>query len=185
MTTGSAEPSRLESYPDKLVDADDQLTTLAADLDETLADFKDGASGYLSGDFDTEWAGALVRGLRDESQHLSGWVANVGAEFRRKGGDANGDGIFSADDNRLSHGIGEPTIAGAQAAADGATAASDLQAQLVEMGIDPAHFDASGRRAPTRDRAGRRRDDLHNWSWRNPGEHVRGRTGGQSRRPAG
>ncbi|MGH9117606.1 MAG: hypothetical protein ACRD0A_06925 [Acidimicrobiales bacterium] len=137
MTTSSAEPDRLEAYPGQLASAHDELTTLATDVDEASAGFAAGAGPY-GGGFDAAWAGDLVRGLRDESQHLSGWVAGVGAAFR----EAARLGIAPEKlDNFISKRVGEPTIWEAQKAAEGQAAAEALQAELLALGINPDEFD--------------------------------------------
>ena len=43
MPTSSAEPARLEAYPGQLTSANDQLTTLASDLDSAMQAFARGA----------------------------------------------------------------------------------------------------------------------------------------------
>ena len=111
MTTSSAEPARLEAYPEALTGADEDLTALTRDLDEAMTAFADGAGAYLPGGFDPAWCGDLVRGLRDESQYLAGWVAHVGAAFRAADADADGDGLFTADDAFLAGWVGAPTLA--------------------------------------------------------------------------
>jgi len=139
VTTSSADPDRLEAYPGQLATPDDELTTLAADVDEASAAFAAGAGSY-GGGFDAAWAGDLVRGLRDESQHLSGWVASVGAAFR----EAGARGIPPEElDSFISSQVGEPTIWEAQKAAEGQQAAEELQAELIALGIDPEDFDPS------------------------------------------
>lgn len=140
MSTSSAEPARLEAYPGQLTEADEQLTTVASELDTAMSRFALGSHAYLPQGFDSAWAGNLVRGLRDESQHLARWVASVGAAFRAADTDPDGDGIFTADDTFLAQRVGEPTIAGAQAEASGRQAALDLQAALRANGIDPSQF---------------------------------------------
>jgi hypothetical protein len=137
VTTSSAEPDRLEAYPGQLASPDDELTTLAADVDEASAAFTAGAGPY-GGAFDAAWGGDLVRGLRDESEHLGGWVAGVGAAFR----EASTLGIPPEElDNFISKQVGEPTIWEAQQAAEGQAAAEALQTELIALGIDPSTFD--------------------------------------------
>ena len=82
-----------------------------------------------------------MRGLRDESAHLAGWVHQVGQAFVDAGVDADGDGIYGADDHVLAPRIGEPTIAEARAEADGQAAARNLRDALIAAGLDPDHFD--------------------------------------------
>ncbi|MGH9184966.1 MAG: hypothetical protein ACRD0U_03970 [Acidimicrobiales bacterium] len=138
MTTSSAEPDRLEAYPDTLTVADDELSTLAGDLDEAMAAFAGGAGHYLGQGFDQAWAGELVRGLRDESCHLGGWVAGVGRAFR----EASAQGIPPEQlDTFIAQQVGEPTIVEAQQAADGEQDAEELSDALAAVGIDPEHFD--------------------------------------------
>lgn len=111
MTTSSAEPDRLEAYPDALTPADEQLSTLAVDVDRAMSAFAAGAGAYLPATFDQAYPGSLVRGLHDESRYQAGWVADVGLAFREADGDADGDGIFRADDGFLALRVGAPTMA--------------------------------------------------------------------------
>ncbi|MGH9117613.1 MAG: hypothetical protein ACRD0A_06960 [Acidimicrobiales bacterium] len=137
MSTSAADPARLAAYPGQLVDVDDQLTTPANDVDDALEAFVTGAGGYAPG-FDANGAGDLVRGLRDESYHLGGWVASVGAAFA----EASALGITQAEiDNFISRQVGEPTIAEAQHEAAGAQAAAELREELSGLGLDPDSFD--------------------------------------------
>jgi hypothetical protein len=110
MTTSSAEPARLEGYPDALAAADEQLTALARDLDRALGAFAAGAGAYLPAGFDPASDGELVRGLRDESQYQASWVARIGAGFRAADADIGNDGIFSANDGFLDSLVGAPTL---------------------------------------------------------------------------
>jgi hypothetical protein len=111
VTTSSAEPARLEAYPNVLTAPDEQLSTLAVDVDRAMSAFVAGAGAYLPGTLDQAYAGTLVRGLHDESRYLAGWVADVGLAFREADGDPDGDGIFSADDGFLALRVGPPTMA--------------------------------------------------------------------------
>lgn len=140
MTTSSAEPARLEAYPSRVAEVDEQLTTVVNQLDSAMARFATGSHAYLPSGFDQNGAGDLVRGIRDESQHLARWVASVGAAFREAGSDRDGDGIFEAQDELIADRVGEATIAGAQAEARGRQAARDLQDLLEANGIDPSNF---------------------------------------------
>jgi hypothetical protein len=140
MPTSSAEPARLEAYPGQLTSANDQLTTLAADLDAAMQDFASGAGSYRPGGFDAAYCGNLVRGLRDESLHLEGWVLSVARAFRAADTDPDGDGIFSADDTIIDATVGQPTIAAQRAEVEGRQAAHDLNESLLALGIDPSNF---------------------------------------------
>jgi hypothetical protein len=111
MTTSSAEPARLEAYPDVLAAADEQLTALARDLDRDLGAFAAGAGAYLPAGFDPASDGNFVRDLRDESRYLADWVARIGAGFRAADTDPDGDGIFSANDGFLDGLVGPATVA--------------------------------------------------------------------------
>jgi hypothetical protein len=140
MPTSSAEPARLEAYPGQLSIADDQLTTLATDLDSAMQAFARGAGSYLPGGFDAAYCGNLIRGLRDESQYLERWVLSVARAFRAADSDPDGDGIFSADDAIIDATVGQATIAGQRAEVEGRQAAHDLTDALLAMGIDPRNF---------------------------------------------
>lgn len=111
MTTSSGEPARLTGYPNNLIEPDDQLTSLAGELDVALQAFSAGAGAYLPAGFDPAAAGGLVRGLRDESQHLANWVAGVGYAFMEADADVDGDGIYLADDAFLAGRVGAASIA--------------------------------------------------------------------------
>jgi hypothetical protein len=137
MPTSSAEPDRLEAYPGQLASANEQLTTLAAELDTAMRDFASGASAYLPAGFDATEAGNLVRGLRDESRYLEDWVVSVARAFRAADGDPDGNGIFSANDSFIDDRVGQATIAGQRAEIRGRRAAHDLSDALTAMGIDP------------------------------------------------
>jgi hypothetical protein len=140
MPTSSAEPARLEAYPGQLTIANDQLTTLASDLDSAMQSFARGAGAFLPGGFDAAYCGNLIRGLRDESLHLEGWVLSVARAFRAADTDPDGDGIFSAEDSIIDETVGQATIAGQRAEVDGREAAHDLTDRLLAMGIDPRNF---------------------------------------------
>jgi hypothetical protein len=142
MTTSSAEPARLLAYPGHLTGADDELTGLASELDGAMDAFVSGAGTHLEGAFDADWPGNWVRGLKDESAHLAAWVATVGTGFQQAGADPDGDGVFSAEDQALAPLVGEPTIAEAQKAAAGRTAAEQVRQSLIAAGLDPDHFSA-------------------------------------------
>jgi hypothetical protein len=138
MVTSSADPDRLAAYRGRFTDADQELTTLAADLDETMEAFAAGAGSYLPQGFDATSAGELTRGLRDESEHLGDWVASVGRAFR----EADLLGIPADQlDTFISKRVGEPTIAEAEQAAQGQQDAAALRGQLEALGIDPDGFD--------------------------------------------
>ena len=141
MTTSSAEPARLQRYPDDVAAADSKLSTLAGDLDAAMDGFTTGAGEFLPGGFDSDWAGGFVRNLHDESVYLGGWVKSVGDGFAAVGADANGDGIFDVEDRVLAPLVLEPTRAEAQEEADGRAAAARVRAALVAAGYDPDHFD--------------------------------------------
>src|SRR5262245_53515767 len=98
MTTSSAEPARLLAYPGFLTDADEELASLATEVDGACDGFVAGAGAHLPGGFDADWAGNWLRGLKNESAHLAGWVRSVGTGFQLAGTDPDGDGIFSAED---------------------------------------------------------------------------------------
>lgn len=113
MATSSAEPARLEAYPDALAGADEQLTTLASNLDGTMSEFVAGAGRFRPPGFDSAGPGDSIRDLRDESRYLADWVARIGAGFRAADTDADGDGIFEADDGFLSGLVGPASMAAA------------------------------------------------------------------------
>jgi hypothetical protein len=139
VTTSSADPDKLEAYSGQLVDADDELTTLAGDLDDAMSAYVAGAGSFASG-FDAGWAGGLVRAVRDESRHLSGWVADVGAAFREAGARGlSGDRL----DSFISSQVGEPTIYEQGKADEGEAAAEELHDELEALGLDPANFEPS------------------------------------------
>lgn len=140
MPTSSAEPARLEAYPGQLSIANDQLTTLATDLDSAMQAFASGAGSYLPPGFDAAYCGNLVRGLHDESRYLEDWVLSVARAFRAADTDPDGDGIFSADDTIIDATVGQPTIAAQRAEVEGREAAHDLNDRLLELGIDPRNF---------------------------------------------
>ncbi|HZM30365.1 MAG TPA: hypothetical protein VFB77_07740 [Acidimicrobiales bacterium] len=140
MTTSSAEPARLLAYPGFLTDADEELTSLATEVDGACERFGAGAGAYLPGGFDADWAGNWLRALEDESVHLAAWVRSVGTGFQLAGTDPDGDGIFSAEDRVLAPLVGEPTIAEAQKEAEGRAAAEQIRQTLVAAGLDPDHF---------------------------------------------
>jgi hypothetical protein len=141
MPTSSAEPARLLDYPSSLVQPDAELTSLATELDGAMDAFVSGGGAFVPGTFDADWPGTFVRGLRDESLHLGGYVRQVGQAFVDAGVDADGDGLYAADDLALVPRIGEPTIAEARAEADGQAAARHLRDALIAAGLDPDHFD--------------------------------------------
>ena len=141
MTTSSAEPARLLAYPGHLTAADEELATLATEVDGACDSFVSGAGSYLPGDFDPDWAGNWIRGVRDESVHLAGWVSSVGSGFQTAGTDPDGDGVFSAEDQALAPLVGEPTIAEAQKEAEGRAAAEQVRRSLIAAGLDPDHVD--------------------------------------------
>jgi hypothetical protein len=111
VTTSSAEPARLEAYPHALSGADEELEALARELDGAMSAFASGAGAYLPAGFDMSAPGVEVRGLRDESRYQADWVARIGAGFRAADTDADGDGIFTADDGFLAGLVGPPTMA--------------------------------------------------------------------------
>ncbi|HEY8525731.1 MAG TPA: alpha/beta hydrolase [Acidimicrobiales bacterium] len=108
--TSSAEPARLEAYPDAVAEADAELDRLARELDAAMAAFDRGAGELRPANFDPGYEGHLVRTLRDESQYLAAWVAQVGLGFRIAGGDGDGDGVFEADDARLDGLVGPASM---------------------------------------------------------------------------
>jgi hypothetical protein len=140
MTTSSAEPARLEAYPDQLSAADDQLGTIASDLDSAMGAFARGAGPYRPAGFDADYCGNLFRGFRDESRHLANWVLSIARAFRAADSDPDGDGIFSASDSFIDASVGQATIAGQRAEVEGREAAHELTTELLEMGIDPTNF---------------------------------------------
>lgn len=140
MSTSSAEPDRLEAYPGRLTAANEQLATLATRLDTAMREFASGAGAYLPDGFDAAEDGRLVRGLRDESRYLEGWVASVGRAFRAADTDQDGDGIFEASDGFIDDRVGQPTIAGQRAEIEGRRAAHDLTDALLARGIDPRNY---------------------------------------------
>jgi hypothetical protein len=141
VTTSSAEPARLQRYPDDLSAPDSKLSTLAGDLNTAMDDFMTGAGEFLPAGFDSDWAGSFVQGLHDESVHLGQWVKSVGDGFVAVGTDTDGDGILDVEDRALAPLVGEPTRAEAQEEADGRAAAARVRAALAAAGYDPDHFD--------------------------------------------
>ncbi len=138
--TSSAEPDRLEEFSLLFTPADEQLTSLAADLDASMETFSAGAGAFLPVGFATSWGGTLVRGLRDESRHLAGWVASVGLAFReadRLDVPADRLDVFIADR------VGEPTMWEAEQERRGIEDANALRRQLQALGINTGDFDPS------------------------------------------
>src|SRR5262245_16933161 len=141
MPTSSAEPARLLDYPNSLVPPDEELASLAIELDGAMDAFVSGGGAFVPGTSDADWPGTFVRGLHDESVHLGGYVRQVGQAFVDAGADPDGDGLYAADDSVLAPRIGEPTIAETRAEADGQAAARNLRDALTAAGFDPDHFD--------------------------------------------
>jgi hypothetical protein len=138
MATSSADPDRLEAYPGRLTQADDELTTLAGDLDDAMSAFSTGAGTFRPAAFDASAAGSLVRGLRDESQYLGGWVASVGFAFR----EADRLGIPPDQlDNFIGLRVGEATLADERQHSQGEQDANALRQRLAALGINPYDFD--------------------------------------------
>src|SRR5215510_13976595 len=98
MPTSSAEPARLLDYPNSLVPPDEELSSLATELDGAMDAFVSGGSAFVPGTFDADWPGSFVRGLHDESVHLGDYVRQVGQAFLDAGVDPDGDGLYAADD---------------------------------------------------------------------------------------
>ncbi|MGH9185248.1 MAG: hypothetical protein ACRD0U_05470, partial [Acidimicrobiales bacterium] len=121
---------------------DDELHRVAGTVDDALAAFVNGAGGFAPG-FDATGAGQHLRDLARESEHLAGYVADVGAAFREAETDPDGNGIYEGDDNFISERVGEPTILWAEAAARGQADSAELREQLEAAGINPDEFDPS------------------------------------------
>src|SRR4029453_1553782 len=112
----------------------DELTTLAGDLDDAMSTFSSGAGTFRPAGFDASAAGSLVRGLRDESQYLGGWVASVGFAFRK----ADRLGIPPDQlDNFIGLRVGEATLADERQHSQGGQDAKAPRQRLPPPGDHP------------------------------------------------
>lgn len=139
MSTSSANPETLETFPGAVEPVADALRRTRRSGIDALDDFVAGA-GEVPVSIDSSHVDYLDD-LRREVDHLAGWVASVARGFRQVGSDVDGDGVFTAGDTPLSKLVGEPTRLEAEAAARGQDDARELMGALEEMGIDPRDFD--------------------------------------------
>lgn len=111
MYTSSAEPFRLTLFGLGVQPVADDVGVGATSVEAAMSGFISGAGEFAPATSAVDWA-APLRTLRDEIAHLGSWTARVGDWFREAGADADGDGVFGADDEgRLSVIVGSPVLA--------------------------------------------------------------------------
>ncbi|HET6950913.1 MAG TPA: hypothetical protein VFI47_11085 [Acidimicrobiales bacterium] len=121
------------------------LTQLADRVDAAVTAFHDGAGGHGGGS--DAGAGDPLRGVRDESDYLAGWVTSVAAAFRAAGGDPDGDGVWTAPDAALAGLLLSPVLAEERAAVAAELGTLAERARAGELDLTPAELAAVVERA--------------------------------------